>query len=150
MYHAQSFTELTSGGRLKSKPQKRWLNVIAVLHTLSLNIHDYWAKLFDELIQKPALRRRSTVNLLRLNLTQTGIDYLKFTNPHVIRNFELFFNGMNLYSFKTSRRSNKYKQVTQVLFLWDFCFIIITFFLNMVFKNFSLRKTTYIHLKIKM
>ena len=57
--------------------QTGWRSVTAVFDILSLNFHDQKAKIFDNLIPKPTLRKCTTFNLSLLNLTKTGIEYLK-------------------------------------------------------------------------
>ena len=41
------------------------------------------------------------VNLSQLNLSQTGVKYVKLKILNVIKNFKLLFNNMTLYSLKT-------------------------------------------------
>lgn len=56
--------------------------------------------MFDTMIQETTLRRLTDVNISQLSFTQIGVEYVKLTNPNVIKNFKLFFNDMILHSPK--------------------------------------------------
>lgn len=89
----------------------------------------YWVEMFDNVIQKPALRKCTQVSLSRLNLTQTVVESLKLKT----QNFMLFFNNMILYSLKTPKRLNKYNWNEFFIFkLFNF----ISFPLNYSFQEF--------------
>ena len=61
----------------------------AHLHINSLYVYE--AEMFKNEIQK------SKDNIAQLNATQAGVEYLKLTNPNVIKNFKLFFNSISSY-----------------------------------------------------
>ena len=65
------------------------------------------------MIPKPVLLKRTKVNLSQFNLTQTGAESLKLTNPNFTKNFKLFFNDMILICLKHQRF---FYQVTRVFY----------------------------------
>ena len=65
------------------------------------------------MIPKPVLLKRTKVNLSQFNLTQTGAESLKLTNPNFTKNFKLFFNDMILICLKHQRF---FYQLTRVFY----------------------------------
>ena len=83
------------------------------LNTPSLGLHVYWAEIFDNMISKPVLLKRTKANLSQFHLTQTGAESLKLTNSNFAKNFRLFFNDMILIHLKHQR---VFYQVTRVFY----------------------------------
>ena len=54
------------------------------------------------------------VNPLQLNLTQAGVEYLRLTDPSVIKKFKSFFSDMILNSLKPSKGLYEYKLIKRI------------------------------------